>query len=176
MVSAGRWQVPASRGVLGGVLLVLLGIWGGLVPFLGPQFGYAYTPDTAWTWTWGRFWLEILPAAAAIVGGFGVAATRRRVTGLIFGWLAAAGGAWFIVGPSLSVLWTGGTSQAGIPAGDTSAARAVQEIGFFYGLGAVILFVAALILGRFTVLGVREATSEPQPPTADTASDTGSTD
>lgn len=59
-ISISRPRIAASRGMLSGGLLVLLGIWGGLVPFWGPQFDYAYTPDTTWTWTWGRLWLEVL--------------------------------------------------------------------------------------------------------------------
>ena len=37
----------ANRGRLTGGLLMLLGAWGALVPFVGPYFGYAYTPDRA---------------------------------------------------------------------------------------------------------------------------------
>lgn len=35
--------------------------------------------------------------------------------------------------------------------------RAVEQIGFFTGLGVVIVFLAALALGRLSVIGVREA-------------------
>ena len=45
----GILRVPRTRGVLSGLLLVLLGAWGALVPFVGPYFHYAYTPDTAWS-------------------------------------------------------------------------------------------------------------------------------
>ena len=33
---AGMLRVPRSRGALSGVLLVLLGLWGGLIAFVGP--------------------------------------------------------------------------------------------------------------------------------------------
>ena len=56
-----RVHIDRSKGTISGILLVLLGIWGGLIPFVGPIFGYAYTPDTAWTYTSGRLFLEILP-------------------------------------------------------------------------------------------------------------------
>jgi len=36
--------------------------------------------------------------------------------------------------------------------------RVVEQIGFFTGLGIVIVFLAAVALGRFTVIGVREQT------------------
>ena len=62
-------QVPRSRGAVSGLLLVLLGLWGALIPLVGPYFHYAYTPDSAWTLTAGRVWLEIVPGAATFVGG-----------------------------------------------------------------------------------------------------------
>ena len=43
---AGMLKVSRSRGALSGVLLVLLGIWGGLIPLVGPYVNYAYTPTT----------------------------------------------------------------------------------------------------------------------------------
>src|SRR5260221_711655 len=66
---AGILRVSRSRGALSGVLLVLLGIWGGLIPLVGPYVNYAYTPNHAWQITSGRIWLEILPAAGALLGG-----------------------------------------------------------------------------------------------------------
>jgi hypothetical protein len=41
---AGMLRVPRSRGALSGALLVLLGLWGGLIAFVGPYFHFAYTP------------------------------------------------------------------------------------------------------------------------------------
>ncbi|HEX7660403.1 MAG TPA: hypothetical protein VF444_13085 [Pseudonocardiaceae bacterium] len=156
-VRASVWHVPRSRGATSGILLVLLGIWGGLIPFVGPVFGYAYTPDTSWTWTAGRLWLEVLPAIATIIGGFVLATSANRMVGLWASWLAAVAGAWFIIGPSLSQLWTGGAPQAGTPTATSAFGSAMQQIGFFYGLGAVILFLAASALGRFSVIGIKES-------------------
>jgi hypothetical protein len=152
----GMLRVPRSRGALNGVLLVLLGIWGGLIAFVGPYFHYAYTPDTAWTYTTGRLWLEILPAAGAIVGGLIVGGTASRPVAIFGAWLAAVSGAWFALGAVLSTVWTaGGGVAAGRPVGGTLS-RAVEQIGFFTGLGVVIVFLAAVALGRFTVIGARE--------------------
>ena len=74
----GMPRVPRSRGALNGVRLVLLGIWGGLIAFVGPYFHYAYTPDKAFTYTAGRLWLEILPAASAVLGGLILGLTASR--------------------------------------------------------------------------------------------------
>jgi len=65
-------QMRRSRGAFSGFLLMLLGLWGALIPFVGPYFDYAYTPDKAWTYNTGRLWLEILPGAAVFLGGGGI--------------------------------------------------------------------------------------------------------
>jgi hypothetical protein len=148
------WSVPRSRGAFSGVLLVVLGIWGGLVPFWGPQFGYGYAPGMPWTFTWARFFLAILPAAAVILGGLGLLSASHRVTGHAAGWLAAAGGAWFVVGPTLSVLYG---SPPGVPIALSMLGSSVTEIGLFYGLGVVVVFLAAFALGRFSVFPTEQS-------------------
>ena len=143
---------------MSGVLLVLLGAWGALIPFVGPYFNYAYSPDRTWTYSTGRLWLEILPGVAVFLGGLIVLAAATRPAAVFGAWLAALGGGWFVVGMPLSTLWTtSGTPDGGYAVGGT-VSRAMENIGFFTGLGAVIIFFAAMALGRFTVIGVREAT------------------
>jgi len=151
-------QVPRSRGAVSGLLLVLLGLWGALIPLVGPYFHYAYTPDTAWHLTTGRIWLEIVPGAAVLVGGVLLMVSASRPTAMFGAWLAAAGGAWFALGTVLSPIWpAASTLDPGSPAGTTTMIRQLEHLGFFTGLGVVIVFVAALALGRLTVVGVRDA-------------------
>lgn len=150
------WHAPRSRGALTGLLLVLLGVWGALIPLVGPMFRYAYTPDTAWTLTTGRLWLEVVPGAAAALGGLGVLLAAHRAAGVFWAWIAALAGGWFLVGPAISRLWNHGEAAIGNPVGPSTLARVVQEIGFMTGLGVAIVFLAAVALGRFTVVGVRE--------------------
>lgn len=151
----GLMRVPRSRGALSGLLLIALGAWGAVIPFVGPYFHYSYTPDSALTWTAGRFWLEVLPGIAAIIGGFLILTTANRAVAVFAGYLASAAGAWFVVGPVLGQLWKGSSGMPGMPVGGT-VSRTVETIGFFAGLGAVILFIAAQALGRFTVRSVRD--------------------
>src|ERR1019366_2858090 len=91
-------RIPRRRGSLCGILLVLLGAWGALIPFVGPYFHYAYSPDRAWAYSSGRLYLSILPGIAALLGGLLVLATRSRPVGVLGGFIAAAGGAWLVVG------------------------------------------------------------------------------
>jgi hypothetical protein len=154
---AGMLRVPRSRGALSGALLVLLGLWGGLIAFVGPYFHFAYTPGTAWTYTSGRLWLEILPGAATVLGGLILLVSRVRPVAMFGAWLAALAGAWFAVGRVLSPVWNAhGTVALGTPIGGTLT-RALVELSYFTGLGVIIVFLAALSIGRLTVIGVRDA-------------------
>jgi hypothetical protein len=152
----GILRVPRSRGVLSGLLLMLLGAWGALVPFVGPYFHYAYTPDTGWTYTSGRLWLEILPGAATALGGLIVLASAYRPAAHFGAWLAAVSGAWFVLGGIIGPTWSGMRMDPGTPVGGTTT-RALEQIGFFTGLGVLIVALAAVALGRFSVISVRDA-------------------
>jgi hypothetical protein len=154
-------QVRRSRGAAGGVLVVLLGAWGALVPFIGPYFHYAYTPDKTWTYNTGRLWLEILPGGAAVLGGLLLLVTAGRHYKLFGAALGIVAGAWFAVGNVLAPLWTT-PAPAGVPAGTTTLMRAMEEIGFFTGLGVAIVMVAAAAAGRLSAVpGVTAETPAP---------------
>ena len=147
---AGMLQMRRSRGAFSGFLLILLGLWGALIPFVGPYFHFAYTPDTAWTYNTARLWLEILPGAAVFLGGFLLMVATGRHVALFGALLAAAAGAWFTLGPVLSPLWNNHVPMGGSPASSTVYMRIMEELGFFYALGVVIVFIAAAALGRIS--------------------------
>jgi hypothetical protein len=151
MEMAGMLQMRRTRGVVSGVVLAILGAWGAVIPFVGPYVHYAYTPDSAWTYTSGRLWLEILPGAAVFLGGLLLIITAARHIALFGALLAAAGGAWFAIGSVVSPLWSS-TVQPGSPVGTTVLHRTVEQIGFFTGLGVVVVLVAALAIGRITAV------------------------
>ena len=153
-----RRRVPRSRGAVCGCLLIILGIWAGLIPFIGPYFNYEFDSDQAWVISWDRVWLNVLPAVALFGGGLMLLVSRRRISGALGGWLALAGGIWFAIGPAVSLLWDatlGPAAPIGPPIGSTGV-RVLEYVGFFYGVGAVGTALAAFALGRFSVVGVRD--------------------
>ena len=156
-------QMRRSRGAFSGFLLMLLGLWGAIIPFVGPYFHYAYTPDKAWTYNTGRLWLELLPGAAVFAGGFLLMIARGRHIALFGALLAAAAGAWFTLGPVLSPLWNQHVAMGGSPAGGTVYMRIMEQLGFFTALGVVIVFVAAMALGRIASVtsGIRDVEEIP---------------
>jgi len=153
----GTLRMRRSRGMASGVLLVLLGLWGGLIAFIGPYFHYAYTPDTAWTYNTGRLWLNILPGAAVFLGGVLLIISASKTIAMFGALLAAAAGAWFALGTVFSPLWNHNVVLGGVPAGSTVVIHIAEQVGFYTGLGVVIVFLAALAFGRLAVVGARDA-------------------
>ena len=150
----GALTMPRSRGAVSGLILVILGAWGALIPFVGPHFNFAYTPDRDWAWTTARGWLEVLPGAATVVGGLLLIVAGNRISAMIGGWLAVLAGAWFVVGGQIAPLL--GIGSAGDPIAATERKRAALEVSYFSGLGALIIFVGGVALARTAVRLARE--------------------
>jgi hypothetical protein len=149
-------RIARTRGAVSGALLVILGLWGGLIPLVGPSFDYTIGPDRSWDLTTGRLWLSLLPAIAVLIGGVLLIVSRHRAIAGLGAWLGIAGGAWFAVGQAFSALWNHGASQAGHALG-TTGHRVAEELGYFYGLGVLTAAIAAFALGRLAVRSVRDA-------------------
>jgi hypothetical protein len=163
----GSLHMPRSRGAVSGLFLIILGVWGALVPFVGPYFHFAYTPGEVWVWSTARAWLEVFPGVTAAVGGFLLLVSGNRATAMFGGWLAVIAGAWFVVGRTLAPTLRLG--DVGHPIAATDAKRAVIEIGSFSGLGALIVFVGGAVLARVSARMARDVNfardAEPLPAT-----------
>ena len=153
---AGTLRVRRSRGAFSGALLILLGLWGGLAPLIGPLLHFAYTPDRAWAVTSGRIWLEFIPAAIVVVAGLMMLASRLRPWAMLGASMAVVGGGWFALGSVVARLWMHTPPAQGTPVGGP-VISALEELAFFAGLGALIICIAAIALGRLSVISVRDA-------------------
>ena len=168
-VRGSRMRIARSRGAASGFLLILLGVWGALVPFVGPYFDFAWGSNQGWMWTAGRGWLEVLPGAATVLGGLLLLTSRNRATAMFGGWLTVVAGAWFVVGRAVADAARLG--DVGRPLASTDAKIALLDLLYFSGLGTVIVFLGALALGRLSVRTLRDvkyaqrpvATTEPAP-------------
>ena len=141
-------RISRKTGAMTGFMLIVLGLWGGLVPLIGPYFGFAFGSHATWDLTMNRFWLDVLPGAAVVLGGLMLLWSGHRLSGTVASWMAMAGGAWFAVGPAFSRLWEHGAGPIGVPLfGHTR--QTFELIGYFYGLGVVVMGLAAFALGRF---------------------------
>jgi hypothetical protein len=141
-------RIARSTGAVSGLSIALLGLWGALIPFVGPYFDYSFGVNSSWHYTTDRLWLNILPGALAVVAGVLLFIAATRVAGVLGGWLAVVAGTWFVVGPAVSLTWESGTGPIGRPL--FGATRQMLElVGYFYGLGALILALGAFSIGRF---------------------------
>ncbi|HEX4391642.1 MAG TPA: hypothetical protein VH084_08870 [Mycobacterium sp.] len=150
----GTLHMPRSRGAVSGLLLILLGAWGALIPFIGPYFHFAYSPDQAWAWSTARAWLEVFPGVTTALGGFLLLTSGNRATAMFGGWLVVIAGAWFVVGRTLAPTMRLG--DVGQPLAGTDAKRAAIEIASFSGLGALIVFLGGAVLARVTIRTARD--------------------
>jgi hypothetical protein len=141
-------RLPRTTGVFSGVAIVILGLWGALIPFVGPYFHYAFGNYDTWHFTTNRLWLDIVPGALAVIGGLLLLRSATRKGGLIGGWMAVVAGGWFAVGPTVSLLWDSSGAPIGRPVGG-DVQRMLELLGYFYGLGFAIGALAGFAMGRF---------------------------
>ena len=95
----------------------------------------------------------------ALLGGLITLGSSYRHMAMFGAWLAAISGAWFVLGTALRPLWNG-PGSAGPSAGTAVGSQMMrmwEQVGFFTGLGVLVVLLAAMALGRFTVIGAREA-------------------
>jgi hypothetical protein len=160
-------RIPRSRGGICGVLLILLGLWGGLGPFVGPYFHFGYGRDKPWTYDSAHLYYSIIPGAAVLLAGLLVLGTRNRGAGIVGGLLAALGGAWFVTGSGFLTyvvkrpISTGGPIVTGTSGVQPQALRLYLETTTLFGwLGIVILVVGGLAVGRFSLVAARDVAAE----------------
>jgi hypothetical protein len=169
----GRKRLPRTTGALSGILIVVLGLWGALIPLIGPYFHYAFGGYDSWHLTTNRVWLDVVPGVVAVIGGLLLLTSSRRASGLLGGWLAVLAGAWFAIGPAVSLLWHPAGDPIGAPTGG-HVRQALEQLGYFSLLGVVIAALAAFAMGRFLSrprsveepIDVREGTTTPLDPAA----------
>lgn len=149
-------RIPRTRGAVSGALLIILGAWAAIGPLVGHYFNLVVGTDKAWDLTNGRIWLSVVPGVVVALGGLLLLLARTRPTGGFGAWLAILGGAWLVVGQVVSELWNHGVSQAG-PALGSTGERVGAQLIYYYGLGALIVAIAAFALGRMAVRSVRDA-------------------
>jgi hypothetical protein len=125
-----------------------------VIPFVGPNFDFAFTPDRMWAWTGARGWLEVLPGIVTIAGGLLLLVSRNRATAMLGAWLSVVAGAWFVVGRAFAGPL--GLGDPGTPVATNDTERVWLELSYFYGLGAVVVFLGAFAVGRLSVRTARD--------------------
>jgi hypothetical protein len=127
-------------------LAILTAAWGGIVPFIGPEFGYRANAEGSWHWSLAHALLHVAPGAVGVVAGLlilsGMLRDRRGLTGLA-GLTLLACGAWFVMGPAVWPIFYSGPvfSRA---TRDTAAF--VNQVGYNLGPGVLLATFAGMAL------------------------------
>ncbi len=139
--------VTSGRAKAAGLIVLIAGVWGGLIPFVGPTFGYDMGNTAAWVVTESRVTLHLVPGIVAVIGG---AMLLGRGTSQTLGaTLGTAAGVWFVIVPSLHPLWAG-QSMGGGMMGGSALSNALSALGYHYGTGALVMVAAAYAWGALS--------------------------
>jgi hypothetical protein len=162
-------RYPMSIGIFA---LFALGVsaWGGLAPFIGPEFGYTGAGGGSFQWTYPRALLSVLPAAVGIVGALlvlGASGSWRlregRASMRLGGLLSLLAGAWFALGWAA---W-GPIHGATYLADGTALRRFSYVVGIAVGPGVLVVAFGALVFG-FLACAARWRSDADMPPASST--------
>jgi hypothetical protein len=152
-VSEQRIVVGPHRRGLGLLCLaiLLLGAWGGIVPYIGPRFGYRANASGSFQWSAAHTLLYLIPGAVAmgwalvILLALMVRGRGLPVVKAIAALTIVAAGAWFVLGPEV---WPVFSSSVVFGPATGPLARLVNQIGYNFGLGVLLAVLGAVLLAR----------------------------
>lgn len=144
--------VPSSLVVMA-IGVILVGAWGGIVPFVGPLFGFSGNGGPAWSWTESHALLALVPGAVAVVAGLlllGAAAPRTgggkaRFSLSFLGAVIAACGGWFAIGPFAWIVLR--PSDAPYFSATAPYTALMHQLGYAVGPGLVLVLFGGAVLG-----------------------------
>ena len=137
---------------LAGLVALLAAAWGGVVPYVGPLFGYSADRSNAWHWSLPHVVLALAPGVLGVVLGLLVVAESRGITvgkGRVS--LATAGallmvcGAWFAIGPLAWPVISNSSSGYFVAASHLGLLE--DEVGYSIGTGLVLVVCGAFVDG-----------------------------
>lgn len=148
--------MPAARSLSAslwtlGLVTLLISAWGGIIPYVGPVFGFGATGTGSWYWSLSHAVLALVPGAIGVllalsfftpVSRAGVA--RRRLGLSTAGLIAVACGAWFVIGP---LAWpiVDNTGRYFVLAAPLRSLA--NHVGYSFGPGLILAACGAFALG-----------------------------
>jgi hypothetical protein len=142
--------------VFASFLAVLLSAWAGIIPYVGPTFGFSADGRSSWTWDSAHTYGALVPGAVGVIFALLILAGARRPVGAQpAGTLASAGFVVFLCGAWLSVfpvVWPV-ISSPYFHAASPSMTLA-HWLGYASGPGILLAAFGAYVMGRSRVASV----------------------
>lgn len=145
------YRPGASLGlILGGFLALLVSAWAGIIPFVGPTFGFSADGTASWTWNEVHALGAVVPGAVGIVACAIVLVSARRPMGFqSSGALASAGLLIFLSGAWLAVVPVAWPVMVGAYFHAASPALAFEHwMGYASGPGILLAMFGGIVMGR----------------------------
>ncbi len=146
-----RAVVPATGLGVTGFTIMLLGAWAGIVPFVGPTFGFSADGASSWYWNLPHALLWLAPGAVAVwCGLMMLGLVPRAIAGFArlgsaaLGTVAAICGAWLVIGP---LAWPVLERSAGVFVPASPIRELAYQIGYSLGPGVLLVVLGAFALG-----------------------------
>jgi hypothetical protein len=131
-------------------LAILLSAWAGIVPYVGPTFGFSADGTSSWTWNNTHTYGALVPGAVGVIFGLLILARSRRPMSLqSSGTLAGAGfivflcGAWLAVVPVVWPVISTAYFQSASP-----SMNLAHWLGYASGPGLLLAAFGAYVMGR----------------------------
>lgn len=137
-----------------GLLTVAISAWGGIVPYVGPTFGFSADGSGSWHWSLTHSVLALVPGAIGVLVGLsfmmrvpGARIGRRKASLSLAGLLAVVCGAWFVIGP---VAWPLVDNVRPFFVLASPLRVLSNEVGYSFGPGIILAACGAFAIGWAT--------------------------
>ncbi len=154
LARAGQARFEVGRVGIGavGAVTVLISAWGGIIPYVGPLFGFSADGAGSWEWSLSHAVLNLVPGAIGFLIGLlilgetrGVVVGRGRVSLAMAGSIAVVCAAWFVVGP---LAWPVITHNGAYFVTSVSPLRDLEnQVGYSLGTGLILGACGAFTMG-----------------------------
>jgi hypothetical protein len=151
-VAGADTRVRSSSVSLGmvGFIALIASAWGGIIPFVGPTFGFSADGAGSWHWDLSHAVLALIPGALGCLVALTMMApanasvTGRRLSLTTAGIIGIASGAWFVVGPYAWPVLVNTHSYFIV----ASPLRVLEyQIGYALGPGLILVACSAFAVG-----------------------------
>jgi hypothetical protein len=134
-----------------GLITVITAAWGGIIPYVGPTFGYNADGTSSWYWNLTHAVLALVPGAVAFLCGLTLMAPvhpdktgSRRMSLTAAGTLIVLCGAWFVIGP---LAWPVLSNVSGYFVAAAPLRNLANHVGYALGPGLLLAACGAFAVG-----------------------------
>jgi hypothetical protein len=131
-------------------MALVVSAWGGIIPYVGPTFGFSADGSSSWQWNLSHADLALIPGAIgclfalSLLGRVGPRVGLHRLELTIGGLLALASGAWFVIGPAA---WPVLVSNGRYFVSASPLRELAFQIGYSLGPGLIVAASGAFAIG-----------------------------